>query len=47
LVVVDKGAELLVKVLVYNFGLVISLKIKYSRELNFNPKDITEFILKI
>jgi hypothetical protein len=38
---------LLVKVLVYNLGLTISLRVEYGRELNLNPKDIIEFILKI
>jgi len=38
---------LLVKVLVYNLSLAISLRVKYSRELNLNPKDIVEFILEI
>jgi len=39
--------ELLVKVLVYNFSLAISLRIKYNRELDFNPKDIIKLILEI
>ena len=39
--------ELLVEVLVYNLGLAISLKIKYDKEFNFNPKDTAEFVLKI
>jgi hypothetical protein len=38
---------LLVKVLVYNLGLAISLRVKYSKELNLNPEDIVEFILEI
>jgi hypothetical protein len=38
---------LLVKVLVYNLSLAISLRVEYSRELNLNPKDIVEFILEI
>jgi hypothetical protein len=38
---------LLVKVLVYNLGLAISLRVEYSRELNLNPKDTVEFILEI
>ena len=38
---------MLVKVLVYNLGLAVSLKVEYSRELNLNPKDIVEFILEI
>ena len=47
LVIVNKKAESLVKVLVYNLGLAISLKIKYSKELNFNFKDMAEFVLKV
>jgi len=47
LVVINKKAESLVEVLVYNLGLAISLKIKYNREFNFNPKDMAEFILEI
>ena len=38
---------MLVKVLVYNLGLAVSLRVEYSRELNLNPKDIAEFILEI
>ena len=38
---------MLVKVLVYNLGLAVSLRVEYSRELNLNPKDIVEFVLKI
>jgi hypothetical protein len=38
---------LLVKVLIYNFSLAISLGVKYSKELNFNPKDTVEFVLEI
>jgi hypothetical protein len=38
---------LLIKVLVYNLGLAVSLRVEYSRELNLNPKDIVEFILEI
>jgi hypothetical protein len=38
---------LLVKVLVYNLSLAISLRVEYSRELNLNPKDIVEFILEV
>ena len=38
---------MLVKVLIYNFSLAISLGVKYSRMLNFNPKDTAEFVLKI
>ena len=47
MVVVNKGAELLVKVLVYNLGLAISLRIKCGKEFNFNSKDIAKFVLKI
>jgi len=39
--------ELLVEVLVYNFGLAISLKIKCGKELNFDFKDTAEFVLKV
>ena len=35
------------KVLVYNLGLAVSLRVEYSRELNLHPKDIVEFILEI
>jgi len=38
---------LLVKVLVYNLSLAVSLKVKYGRELNLNPKDMVEFILEV
>ena len=38
---------MLVKVLVYNLSLTISLRVEYGRELNLNPKDTVEFILKI
>jgi hypothetical protein len=38
---------LLVKVLVYNLSLAISLRVEYGRELNLNPKDIVEFILEV
>ena len=47
MVVVNKRAELLVEVLVYNLSLAVSLRIEYNRELNFNLKDIAEFVLKI
>ena len=47
LVVVNKGVKLLVKVLVYNLGLAVSLRVEYSRELNFNPKDTVEFVLEV
>ena len=39
--------HLLVIVLVYNFGLAVSLGVKCSKELNLNPKDIVKFILEI
>jgi hypothetical protein len=38
---------LLVKVLVYNLGLTISLRVECGRELNLNPKDTVEFVLEI
>ena len=38
---------MLVKVLVYNLGLAIGLRVEYSRELNLNPKDAAEFILEV
>ena len=38
---------LLVKVLIYNLSLAVSLGVKCSRELNFNPKNIAEFVLEI
>ena len=38
---------MLVKVLVYNLGLAISLRVEYSRELNLNPKDMAEFVLEV
>jgi hypothetical protein len=38
---------LLVKVLIYNLSLAISLGVKCNRELNLNPKDTAEFILEI
>ena len=38
---------MLVKVLVYNFGLAVSLRVEYSRELNLNPEDIVKFVLEI
>jgi hypothetical protein len=39
--------HLLVKVLVYNLSLAVSLKVEYSKELNLNSKDMVEFILEI
>ena len=44
---VYKGIYLLVKVLIYNFSLTISLGVKYNKKLNFNPKDMAEFVLEI
>ena len=38
---------MLVKILVYNFSLAISLGVKYNKKLNFDPKNIAEFILEI
>jgi len=38
---------LLVKVLVYNLGLAVGLRVEYSRELNLNPKDPAEFVLEV
>ena len=38
---------MLVKVLVYNLGLAVSLRVECGRELNLNPKDIVEFIPEI
>ena len=38
---------LLVKVLIYNLSLAISLGVKYSKKLNFNFKDTAEFIPEI
>ena len=38
---------MLVKVLVYNLGLAVSLRVEYSRELNLNHEDTAEFILEI
>ena len=39
-------AKSLVKVLIYNLSLAISLRVEYNKKLNFNPKNIVEFILK-
>jgi len=47
LVVVNKRAKLLVEVLVYNLGLAVGLRIKYSKELNLDLKDSVEFVLKV
>ena len=37
----------MVKVLVYNLGLAVSLRVECSREFNLNPKDAAEFILEV
>ena len=34
-------------VLVYNLSLAVSLGVKYSKELNLNPKNTVKFILEI
>ena len=47
LIVANKGVELLVKVLVYNLSLAVSLRVEYSKERNLNPKDVVEFVLEI
>ena len=38
---------LLIKVLIYNFSLTVSLGVKYSKKLNFNFKNTAEFVLEI
>ena len=38
---------MLVIILVYNLSLAISLGVKCSKKLNFNPKDIVKFIPEI
>ena len=38
---------MLVKVLVYNLGLAVSLRVECGRELSLNPKDTVEFILEV
>ena len=38
---------MLVKVLIYNLSLAVSLGVKYSKKLNFNSKDMAEFIPEI
>ena len=45
--VVNKKIKLLAEVQVYNLSLAISLRVKYSKKLNFNPKNIVNFILEI
>ena len=47
LVVVNKGVKSLVEVLVYNFGLAVSLRVEYSKKLNLNFKNVAEFIPKV
>ena len=44
---VNKGTKSLVKVLVYNLGLAVSLRVEYSRELNLNFKNTAEFVLEV
>ena len=38
---------MLVKVLIYNLSLAIYLGVKYSKKLNFNPKDTVKFVPEI
>ena len=38
---------MLIKVLIYNLGLTVSLEVKYSKKFNFNSKNIAEFVLEI
>ena len=38
---------MLVKVLVYNLSLAVSLKVEYSKELNLNSKNAAEFVLEV
>ena len=38
---------MLVKVLVYNLGLAVGLRVEYGRELNLNPKNVAEFVLEV
>ena len=38
---------LLVKILIYNLSLAVSLEVKCGKKLNFNFKDIAEFVLEI
>ena len=38
---------LLIIILVYNLSLAVNLRVKYSKELNLNPKNMAEFILEI
>ena len=47
MIVVYKGTYLLIKVLIYKFSLAVYLGVKYSKELNFNPKNTAEFVLEI
>ena len=42
-----KGIYLLVKILVYNLSLAVSLGVECSKELNFNPENMVKFILEI
>ena len=47
MVVINKGAKSLVKILVYNLSLAVGLRVEYSRELNLDPKDTAEFVLEV
>ena len=38
---------MLIIILVYNLSLAVSLGVKYSKELNLNPKDMVEFVPEI
>ena len=38
---------LLVKILIYNLSLAISLGVKCGKELNFKPKNTIEFVPEI
>jgi hypothetical protein len=37
----------LIKVLIYNLSLAVSLGVECSKEFNLNPKDTAEFVLEI
>ena len=38
---------MLVKVLVYNLGLAVGLRVECGRELNLNPKNAVKFVLEV
>jgi hypothetical protein len=42
LVVIDKGAQPLIKVLIHDFRLTVSLRVVCRRELQLYPKDFAE-----